>query len=184
MTAQETGPSSPLDPGVVYILENEAFAVSVVKIGRTGQQDWVSRIKQLNTAVPLPFTCAKASRVDDMGKVETFFHQTFAPAKRQWRGEFYEVEAWRVAQVLELFETEDVTELAPVPDPDEEKAINTTVGNKEPSITVAHAVKVSEGVSCNDTAWPGPDGAVSTLTNGWSGWDCHGAATAAGIAVV
>ena len=89
-------------------------------------------IKQLNTTVPLPFTCAKASRVDDMGKVETFLHQTFAPAKRQWRGEFYEVEAWRVAQVLELFETEDVTELAPVPDPDEEKAINTTVGNKEP----------------------------------------------------
>ena len=51
-------------------------------------------------------------------------------------------------------------------------------------ITVAHAVKVSEGVSCNDTAWLGPDGAVSSLTNGWSGSDCHGAATTAGIAVV
>ena len=53
-----------------------------------------------------------------------------------------------------------------------------------PSITVAHAVEVPESVSCNDTAWPGPDAAVSSLTNGWSGWDCHGAATAAGIAVV
>ncbi len=121
----------PVDPGVVYILENEAFAVPVVKIGKTGQQDWVARIKQLNTAVPLPFTCAKASRVDDMGRVETFLHQTFFPAKRQWRGEFYEVEAWRVAQVLKIFETEDVTNFVPVPDPEEEKAINTTVGNKE-----------------------------------------------------
>lgn len=129
----ETGAGSnpPVDPGVVYILENEAFAVPVVKIGKTGQQDWVARIKQLNTAVPLPFTCAKASRVDDMGWVESFLHQTFFPAKRQWRGEFYEVEAWRVAQVLKLFETEDVTGFVPVPDPEEERAIDTTVRNKE-----------------------------------------------------
>ena len=130
----------PVDPGVVYILENEAFAVPVVKIGKTGQQDWVARIKQLNTAVPLPFTCAKASRVEDMGRVETFLHQTFSPAKRQWRGEFYEVEAWRVAQVLKFFETEDVTNLVPVPDPEEEKAINTTVVNKEARTDFTFAV--------------------------------------------
>ena len=37
-----------------------------------------------------------------------------------------------------------------------------------PSITVAHAVKVPESVSCNDTAWHGPGGAVSSLTIGWS----------------
>ena len=52
------------------------------------------------------------------------------------------------------------------------------------SITVALVEQGSEGVSCNDIAWPGPDAAVSSLTNGWSGWDCHEAATAAGIAVV
>ena len=51
------------------------------------------------------------------------------------------------------------------------------------NITVALVGQGSEGVSCNDTAWPGPDAAVSSLTNGWSGWDCHGPATAAGIAV-
>ena len=140
MTTEGTESNPPLDPGVVYILENEAFAVPVVKIGKTGQQDWVARIRQLNTAVPLPFTCAKASRVDAMGKVETFLHETFFPAKRQWRGEFYEVEAWRVAQVLELFEAEDVTNLVPVPDPDEEKAINTTVGNKEARADFTFAV--------------------------------------------
>ena len=131
MTIEEANSTSPVDPGVVYILENEAFAVPVIKIGKTGQQDWVARIKQLNTAVPLPFTCAKASRVDDMGEVEKFLHQTFYPAKRHWRGEFFEVEAWRVAQILKLFEKEDVTNLVPIPDPDEEKAINTTVSKRE-----------------------------------------------------
>ena len=38
----------------------------------------------------------------------------------------------------------------------------------QPNITVAHAVKVPESVSCNDTAWHGPGGAVSSLTIGWS----------------
>ena len=121
----------PRDPGVVYVLENEAFAVPVVKIGKTAQRDWVDRIKQLNTAVPLPFICAKASRVDDMRRVETFLHQTFHPAKRQWRGEFYEVDAWRVAQVLELFQVEDVTNLAPAPDIADERAIDESVKVRE-----------------------------------------------------
>ena len=132
MTAEGIDSNQASNPGVVYILENESFAVPVVKIGKTGQQDWVARIRQLNTGVPLPFTCSKASRVDDTDMVEKFLHQTFFPAKRQWRGEFFEVEAWRVAQVLEMFETEDVTNLAPVPNSEEEKSINTTVGNKEP----------------------------------------------------
>ena len=131
MTTGGSEAKPPVDPGVVYILENEAFAVPVVKIGKTGQKEWAARIKQLNTAVPLPFTCAKASRVDDMGKVEKFLHQTFYPAKREWQGEFYEVAAWRVAQVLECFETEDVTIFAPVPSTDEEKSINVAVGNKD-----------------------------------------------------
>ena len=39
---------------------------------------------------------------------------------------------------------------------------------KRLSITVAHTVKVPESVSCNDTAWHGPGGAVSSLTIGWS----------------
>ena len=58
------------------------------------------------------------------------------------------------------------------------------VAYPELSITVALVEQGSEGVSCNDIAWPGPDAAVSSLTNGWSGSDCHGAATAVGIATV
>ena len=36
------------------------------------------------------------------------------------------------------------------------------------NITVALVEQGSEGVSCNDTAWHGPGGAVSSLTIGWS----------------
>ena len=115
--------------GIIYVIENEAFATQVVKIGKT--TDLETRIKQLNTAVPLPFTYSKASRVDDMDKVERFLHDTFYPAKRDWRGEFYEVEAWRVAQVLELLEKEDVTDEAPSPDTDEVRSIERTVQTKE-----------------------------------------------------
>ena len=52
------------------------------------------------------------------------------------------------------------------------------------STTVALVMKVSEGVSGSDIAWPGPGAAVSIPTSGWSGQDCHGAATAAGTATV
>ena len=48
-----------------------------------------------------------------------------------------------------------------------------TLSGLEPGIdyyvlVVAHTVKVPESVSCNDTAWHGPGGAVSSLTIGWS----------------
>ena len=115
--------------GIIYVIENEAFETQVVKIGKT--TDLVKRINQLNTAVPLPFTCSKASRVDDMDKVEKFLHDTFYPAKKDWRGEFYEVEPWRVAQVLKLFEKEEVTDRAPSPDTEEVRSIDRTVRTKE-----------------------------------------------------
>ena len=115
--------------GIIYVIENEAFAKQVVKIGRA--TDLASRIKALNTSVPLPFTCFKASRVKDMAKVEKFLHDTFYPAKKYWRGEFYEVEPWRVAQVLELFEVEDVTDLAPSPNTDEARSIGEEVKDEE-----------------------------------------------------
>ena len=124
MAMQQNSDQQPTEPGVVYIIENLSLPPNVIKIGKTGQNDWTNRIRQLNTAVPLPFTCFKASRVNDISRVETFLHDTFHPAKRHWRGEFYEVQSWRVAQVLELFEVEDVTSQAPQPDLQEEQAIN------------------------------------------------------------
>ena len=118
------------NPGIVYILENQAFATNVVKIGRTGR-DLAERMRTFNTAVPLPFTCHKAYRVGDMAKVEKLLHDTFHHAKKHWRGEFFEVEAWRVTQVLDLFKLEDVTHQAPAPSNDEEKAIDETVKDKD-----------------------------------------------------
>ena len=47
-------------------------------------------------------------------------------------------------------------------------AVRPELGHSLLNITVAHAVKVPESVSCNDTAWHGPGGAVSSLTIGWS----------------
>lgn len=131
MTTDPTTEPEPSEPGGIYILENEALPPNVIKIGKTGQRDWTNRIRQLNTAVPLTFTCFKASRVDNISKVETFLHQTFQPAKHHWAGEFYEVESWRVAQVLSIFELEDITALAPQPDASEERAINAGVRVKE-----------------------------------------------------
>ena len=57
-------------------------------------------------------------------------------------------------------------------------------GFGSPSTTVALAMKVSEGVFGSDTAWLGPGAAVSIPTSGWTGQDCHGATTAAGITTV
>jgi len=111
--------------GIIYIIENEAFESPVVKIGRATNLS--QRINTLNTGVPLPFTCYKASRVADMVAVERLLHQTFAPAKNHWTGEFFEVEAWRVAQVLQLCEIDDVTHLAPKPTPEDEKLIGEKV---------------------------------------------------------
>ena len=47
-------------------------------------------------------------------------------------------------------------------------ADSTRRANSMPNITVALVEQGSEGVSCNDTAWHGPGGAVSSLTIGWS----------------
>lgn len=116
--------------GIIYLLQNEAFEADVIKIGRTGR-DLAERIRTLNTAVPLPFTCFRASRVADAQKVERLLHDVFYPAKRQWRGEFYEVEPWRVVLVLERYEVEDLTHLVPNPTTSDEAAISTTVQEKD-----------------------------------------------------
>lgn len=112
--------------GIIYLLENEAFATQVIKIGRTGSrgQDLAARIRTLNTGVPLPFRCYRASLVQDAVEVERQLHQVFYPAKQSWRGEFYEVEPWRVELVLRLHEIEDMTAHAPALSKEEVDDIN------------------------------------------------------------
>ena len=93
--------------GIVYVLENEAFSVPVVKIGKT--INLPRRLAILNTAVPLPFRCYKASRVKDRHAVEQTLHQRFSEAHEGWHGEFFEVNAADVAAELSKFEIDDVT---------------------------------------------------------------------------
>ena len=124
MTSKDTSKQ-----GTIYILENEAFASSVIKIGKT-KRSLDDRIRELNTSVPLPYTCYRASRVDDVDRVERLLHEVFHPAKRHWRGEFYEVEPWRVVLVLETYEKENLTE-STKPSDDDLKTISAAVQDKD-----------------------------------------------------
>ena len=127
------GNESPQNNGIIYLLENEAFTDQVIKIGRTGNRpnDLARRIRQLNTGVPLPFKCYRASLVDEASTVERLLHDVFYPSKRHWRGEFYEVEPWRVMLVLQNYELEDMTRHAPVPSREDDSAIEAVVKTKE-----------------------------------------------------
>lgn len=119
--------------GIIYLLENDSFETPVIKIGKTGRtgNDLATRIRQLNTGVPLSFTCFRASLVENAVKIENLLHQVFQPAKKHWRGEFYEVEPWRVMLVLEQYEIQDMSSFAPAPSREDSASIDTTVQNKE-----------------------------------------------------
>lgn len=121
--------SSSGDDGIIYILANESFSAPVVKIGlvkSTEAQALRRRISGLNTAVPLPFECKKASRVSNVQHIERVLHQTFQHTKKHWRGEFFEIDWPVVAQILEWREIEDVTHFAPIQSEDDRRAIEET----------------------------------------------------------
>ena len=69
--------------------------------------------------------------MQDATDVEKLLHQVFYPAKRQWRGEFYEVEPWRVVLVLQHYETENMTTHAPALSKEEVDAVDATEMVKE-----------------------------------------------------
>lgn len=123
----------PAREGIIYLLENEAFEIPVIKIGRTGRtgDDLAHRIRTLNIGVPLPFTCFHAARVQDAVMTERLLHDVFHHAKKHWRGEFYEVEPWRVLLVLRKYEIEDMTAHAPGLDREDENAVREAEQNRE-----------------------------------------------------
>lgn len=146
---RNASPSLTGSEGIIYLLQNEAFEADVIKIGRTGR-DLAERIRTLNTAVPLSFTCFRASRVADAAKVERLLQDVFQPAKKHWRGEFYEVEPWRVVLVLAQYEIEDLTHLAPNPIGADAVSISTTVQERDRKANFTFAtsgIKVGEKLS-------------------------------------
>ena len=98
---------------IVYILWNECFKEVVVKIGQTTNVS--RRLEILNTAVPTPFTCVRASRVEDRHSVEKELHKKFADFRTTPRGEFFKVDPVIVKAELKKYEIEDVTEMWCVP---------------------------------------------------------------------
>ena len=180
--------------GIIYVLENEAFTTPVIKIGMVKSVEASAlrrRISGLNTAVPLPFVCRKASRVADVATVEKTLHQTFQHAQHRWRGEFFEIEAQIVARILEWRELEDVTHFAPDQTDEEKRAIEETAKVKERAANFSfQALGISVGEplhfaddtnkSCTVSSlrppkvkFEGEEQALSKLTATLKGWNVN-----------
>ena len=191
---QEQGAPSAGDEGIIYILANESFSAPVVKIGLVKSSEAQAlrrRISGLNTAVPLPFECKKASRVSDVQNIERILHQTFQHTKKHWRGEFFEIDWPVVAQILEWHEIEDVTHFAPVQSEDEKRAIEETANVKQRAANFsfqALGIKIGERLHFVDdpervctvsrlkpprVTFEGEEVSLSPLTASLKGWNAN-----------
>lgn len=94
--------------GIVYLLTNPAMP-GMVKIGKTGRDVEVRLNDLYTTGVPLPFECAYAARVSDMGKVEKAFHNAFGPYRVNPKREFFTIEPQQAIGLLDLMSLEDMT---------------------------------------------------------------------------
>ncbi len=113
-TDYDTGTGNHSDLGVVYVLTNPAMP-GLVKIGRTNQNDPLTRVAQLyTTGVPVPFTVEYACRVENPDVVECALHTAFAPQRINQRREFFEIEPEQPVALLKLLhvksDAEDATQ--------------------------------------------------------------------------
>ncbi len=93
---------------IIYILTNEAMP-GYVKVGKTNGS-LEERMRQLDTtALPLPFECFYAARVETRKIVEQRLHDAFADHRVRSNREFFEIAPERVASALRMVELEDVT---------------------------------------------------------------------------
>jgi hypothetical protein len=99
--------------GIIYILENEAMP-GYIKIGKT-TTSVEQRILELSrtTAIPVPFNCPYAVRVERMNEVERALHDAFGDFRKNPKREFFNVSPERVVAILRLLAIEEVT---PSPD--------------------------------------------------------------------
>jgi hypothetical protein len=116
--------------GIVYILTNEAMP-GYVKIGKT-TTSVEQRILELSrsSAVPLPFECYFAARVEDVSRVEEAFHDAFGDHRINPRREFFNIAPERVVAILKLLALEDVT-----------PSRNVGVESKEDAVAIERARK-------------------------------------------
>lgn len=92
---------------IVYILINPSFP-DWVKIGRCSDLD--KRLKSLsnNTAVPLPFECFYACKVDNGGEIEKKLHMIFDETRVSKRREFFKVDPEKVVAIMQLVAIEEI----------------------------------------------------------------------------
>jgi hypothetical protein len=93
---------------IVYILINEAMP-GYVKIGRTSTSVEQRMQELYKTAVPLPFECFYAAKVQDSHQVESALHDAFADNRVSPSREFFQIAPERVVAVLKLLAIEEVT---------------------------------------------------------------------------
>lgn len=98
--------------GIVYILVNEAMP-GYIKIGKTTTSVEQRILELSTTAIPVPFECFYAARVDRMNEVERALHDAFGDFRKNPKREFFNVSPERVVAVLRLLALEEVT---PSPD--------------------------------------------------------------------
>jgi len=96
-----------LNQNIVYTLTNPSFP-DWVKIGRCSDLD--TRLKSLsnNTAVPLPFECFYACKVDNGMEVEKKLHMIFDEVRVSKRREFFKVDPEKVVAIMQLVAVEEI----------------------------------------------------------------------------
>lgn len=93
---------------IVYVLTNEAMP-GYIKIGRT-ETSVEQRMRELDkTALPLPFQCYYAARVEDFVKLERTLHTAFGDHRVRSNREFFRLDPYKARVVIELLAIEDVT---------------------------------------------------------------------------
>lgn len=101
--------NSDTNGGIVYILTNEAMP-GYIKIGKT-TTSIEQRILELSrsTAVPLPFECHYAAKVENINQVEGALHDAFGDHRKNPKREFFIISPERVATILRLLAIKEVT---------------------------------------------------------------------------
>lgn len=94
---------------IVYVMTNECMP-GIVKIGLTSDSV-ESRLTQLSssTAVPLPFECYFAAKVQDSAKLEKKLHQLFTEYRVNPKREFFRVDPEKVVLAISIGEFEEIT---------------------------------------------------------------------------
>ncbi len=93
---------------IVYILTNEAMP-GFIKIGRT-ETSVEQRMRELDkTAVPLPFQCYYAAKVQDYIKLERTLHTAFGDHRVRSNREFFRLDPYKAKVIVELLAIEDMT---------------------------------------------------------------------------